>query len=500
MGPFALNAGVLNGGAGVPRIAGAADVIPAAASVSASAYVRVAMQASVLCAASVNANANVNANAAVAIAGAAEFSATAYVRQAASAQIVGSADLIGYTLRKIAASADVLCTASFVAIPASTLAQANVGGMALLAATATKMQSGAANAAATSDVTAAPRVIRNVQAAVLGVATLRVEAKQNQLVDGFAAILGTADITLPNSGIVLRLAGTDIGGQADVQATATRTHSAAANVVATSFVLSDAVIYKNAGAVFSVATAGVVAEATRIAMPQANVLATADLAAPARIRHAASAQVDATTNLSASGQRITAASAALVCSADTTAEGVCLKMAQAIFDCKATVTADAMTNFASTGNFMVATASVVASATVLHMAAAQISGEVAVVVTSKVERPAAAIISCGINFSAKARQQWYGEAFFNGTAEISPITLVKRMVSANILGTADVTPAASATNHHFGAADIVAFCGVTANASTNVMALDPPERTMHRVFIDRTMTRPFINREMRRTA
>lgn len=413
----------------------------------------------------------------------ASIAATGKHTQAGAASLAGGASILATVLRVVQASADVMCTAQIIVIPASTLAYANAAGSGSVTATATKCQPGAASAAGSAEIAANPHVIRYVVAeAIAGGAQFRVEAKVNNKLDAYADIVGTAALATPNSGIVLRMANAIIYGEADVVPNVAYLHaSTQAQVASESLVTAESTVHAITGAYIRTCAAEVVANATRIVRPAAALSGSAAMTATAVQNHAAPAvpiqggcEIVANVRLN-----IPTSIDALGWATEFTAVGTVIRGGKVEADAAAQISAEPIVTRGANINAQ-SSAQIIAFPVVRHQASASAAGSGNVSLGGVVLRMARATAG-------------------TGTAAVSAAATRVVRPSAAVAASADVL-ARPGQRHIATAQAFIASAAVVANMRSNAESLDPPERTLRRPFEDTLMRRPYEITEMRRAA
>jgi hypothetical protein len=440
---------------------------------------------------------------------------------AASAQIVGTAETTFFVQRFVLAQANILCTADVLAFPEGRFGKADIDANANVTAIGTRVQPGRASGTATAEVVPNPYVLRMARADVLGTATVRPEAQRNKQVDGFAYLTATADFALPDAGIVRRMARATLDIESTCTPVATRTQGGAAVISAFGDMIAEIDLYKTARVEGFSAAAEFVANAVRYALPSVDVQGTADIAPRPVQRHAAHANVDASAAVAPLATREARTTAAPFGTADVTATGTRQRMADATADGAANVIAVAQVNIATVGQSLVGTAVIDARPVVLKMAVADVlatadvnvdavrqkmasvrdGGTCEVVAVPLLTASADADVLATGDMSALAHIRAPGVASISATADMSaiPSTYSALRFAECAISTSSVV-VADAMAFRAGVAAFGGSCSVDPEAFTNPAAIDPPERTMVRQFVDREMSRPFVDREMRRAA
>lgn len=225
--------------------------------------------------------------------------------RAASADAGGSASVRAFVLREASGFSVVNCTASVVAIPASTLGSSSISGGASLASEATKIQHGRAFAQAGCVVDASGPVVTRYVLSDGGpcAATLRIEPAINGVSYSYTDIKASGGISILAVGLVSRNVRSSIYGSMDAVASAThiKPGSGTVETVGAMFVASphiEAVSRASAEAACVVTASG-----DRVLKPIASVSCSSIVSATSRQRHGSSAAAAAcSASLSAAGQ------------------------------------------------------------------------------------------------------------------------------------------------------------------------------------------------------
>ena len=225
--------------------------------------------------------------------------------RAAIADAGGSASVRAFVLREASGFSVVNCTASVVAIPASTLGSSSISGGASLASEATKIQHGRAFAQAGCAVDASGIVVTRYVLSDGGpcAATLRIEPAINGVSYSYTDIKASGGINILAVGLVSRNVRASIYGSMDAVASAThiKPGSGTVETVGALFVASphiEAVSRASAEAACVVTASG-----DRVLKPMASASCSSIVSATARQRHGSSAAAAAcSASLSAAGQ------------------------------------------------------------------------------------------------------------------------------------------------------------------------------------------------------
>lgn len=288
---FALNGATLNGSTGALVIAVAA-VFANTADVTAAAVRQAEALLPVSSGASVTASATRIHKPESLLGGQAGIYALSSQRIEASSSMSGSADVQAFVLRVADATAEVNAGAEVLAIPASVLAFSNQAGSALVSFEATRIQHGITDLSGLAEVelTASPVVTRYVTPESLtGSASVRIESTVNDVMDGYAEPIGTASISTPAVGVLLRVSYSNVTTASSVAANATLIQPGYADAPVSGELEILFVTVRDGGAAFPVNTADVSAEATRVKQPVVDAGGSASLLASASQFHGSSA-------------------------------------------------------------------------------------------------------------------------------------------------------------------------------------------------------------------
>jgi len=396
---------------------------------------------------------------------------------AASASLVCSADIVVAVYRVVPCAVQMDCFADLQAIPASTLAHADVTTDITLDASATKIQPGASAMAGTVAVEADPVVTRYVAASIDGTAALRVEATLNNLLDGFVDVALSASFSMPDTGIVFRQAAAYVELQDNLAITPTYIYASSGALIDCYADVEPDGITLAVPAAILVATADFTADGVRIVLPTVSMAVTADVAAPALQRHAA----------------------------DTTAVGSVVLTSTPVVTQWGMTTIDAGSSFAASG-------------TAVRMAVADVQGGADVALAPSNNMVASATIDPSTDISVSSVRICLAAVDGVLTADFIALSTATRPAEASITGgvavdavAVNTMPGSALIDSHvdfslYPVMKIMAACvlGVTvdvrADARVNIEAIDLPDDTMYRPAEDTEFDRPFEETEMRRYA
>ena len=398
--------------------------------------------------------------------------------QAALAFASMGAVLVAAVLRGVGASAQISGGASFVPIPASTLGSANAQGAGALLADATKIQPGRADASTASSLAATALATRMVSAGMAGNGALRVEAQTNNQVDAFADLLGSSSWTVPDIGITWRLAVADSTGSAALAATATLAQPGAAQGSAMADLVAAPAVYAIPFVLPSAAGATLVADATRIVQPLADITGDASVWAPAAQWHISAADLSASAQLAPGATLIFPGSATPGGAAAFVANATAVRMPQAQLLGQSALVLQQPTQNQAAQATALATAGCTSDALASRMASASVLG--------------------AANMQPAALRTVYAAASLSSAAELLAAARAARMAGADMACAADMQPIALRVV--LAAANASTFSAFTADSRTNIGAFDPPERTLRRPYINTAMRSPYIERTIRRQA
>lgn len=398
--------------------------------------------------------------------------------QAGSAGFVCGSSITAYVLRTVQGDAVFACNAMFSAIPASLLGSASFAASANLTAEATQVRQGSFSASCNAAVTAAPYVIRNAAANIDAIASVRSEPQQNNAIDGHGDFGCTAQISVPNTGIMLRKGSVAFDAPAGFSSAPAIITQGGAQLACTAEMLLSPQIVALTGAYFRWGTASVIAGGVRVVLPEAAITAFAQVQAGSTQTHAAEGSLECSAQVVALSTR-------------TVDGGAVLQGTASIPDVAATVAR--MADVAISGNAdMVVTAA-------LNQAAASVVGSSAeLFATATVLRMAQADPTGNCSVAAAGMRAVMAEVQIGAGAEIVAFPVAVRM--AQVSASASATVLANSRIHAIGAANISGTAEVTADIRSNAESFDPPERTLRRPYTERTMYRPYTERTIRRAA
>jgi hypothetical protein len=398
--------------------------------------------------------------------------------QAASADLVCGAEIVAAVYRIVPCAVLMDCYADLLAIPASILADASITGTVALDASATKIQPGAAAMVGNDDVALAPFVTRNVAAAVIGTAAVRVEAQINNNIDAFADLVPSVDITTPDSGIVLRQAAAFVELQDSFAIVPTYVHlSTNALMDCYADVEPDGITLAVPASIIRPDISFTV-EGVRYVLPAASLTVTASMALAMLQTHAGAALMAGDAGMALAPTLTQMPAIALDPGSDMTATGVAMRMVAADLQGNIDIAAGAINTMVGSAQFIdpgtdlqaaptriclatidgTVTADFVALSTATRPAAADITGSAAIDGTTTVTRPASASFDVSVDFA---------------------LYPVMKIMAACVLGVS---------------------IDLQVNARINIEAVDLPDDTMYRPADDTEFDRPFEETEMRRYA
>lgn len=398
--------------------------------------------------------------------------------QAASADITGSADIIAAVYRIVPCAVQMDCYADFQAIPASTLAHADVTGSITLAADATKIQPGTAALPMTVSVDATPTVTRNVAASITGTAALRVEAQVNNHLDGFADIGLSISFTSPDTGIVLRQAAAYVELLDSFSIVPTYVHESTS-------ALMDCYADVEPGGITLAVPASIIsptidftADGARYVLPAADMPVTADVTASLLQIHAGAATPVGSIDLVLTPTLTQMPSVTLGASIDMAASGVAMRMAAADLQASVDVAPGAINTMVGAAQFVDPSTTLLAAPT--RICLATIDGTVTAdfLAMSSALRPAAASIDVGAALDNTPVVTRFGSADLGVSVNFAANPVAKIMAACILGVTVDLA----------------------VNARVNIEAVDLLDDTMYRPAEDTEFTRPFEDIEMRRYA
>lgn len=478
---FAVNAGVVNGGAlngsSLPvRTASAA--IPATANIAIVGTRVIAAGAQIACTASVSVTPTQIARALADIPGTATVGLAPVTVRAARAEILGTADVLSSVVRIVDATADIACSAELTVVPASTFGSVLIQCTANVIPDATKIQPGYVTAYCAATASAVAVANRMMSALINGVAELRPEPKVNNVYDGYAFIDCTADITMTDVGAVKKISSASIGCSADLALNVSYIHAnTKAAIDATAQVIVNPETKVGTGADIA-GTASVVAIGTRTMFNGANVAATAEIAVGAVQRHSVSAAINCVANVGVTNILTQSGDVELGGHSDVTAEPTRIRTCEAVVAATANVVVlSTYINHAATADLQGSADIAVSGATTLS-GAADVSGTATIYAFPSAVQQATTAVGANAEVEATSFLRQPGDSTIDGTATIYAWPLVEQFAGAMVNGDANIQ----------------------ANARTNADATDPFERTMFRPYVDSLMFRPYVDTDMRRAA
>lgn len=410
----AYNSVTLNGQGGVPTVAASAG-IGSGASIVAIATLIGAMAASVTCAAQMGVSPHVIAAGETAPIGHAYVDARPTLFQAARAELTIEADVSAYVLRTVGGSANFGTNAELLAIPAAAIGSADVNGYASIVANATRIQNARADALCAVTLSPAPTVVRMAGSNVNAWADLRVEAKRNNLLDGYADVSAGASLTLPSSGYAWRMASADVLAQTAINASPTKIQAARADLELTAEIDASPEFVQLADAAFPVSVQ-VLAQPIRYATAAASLNVGATMSAAPVQEHQGGAAASAGVLLVANPLRTATADASLSCNASMTATGLRLVLPEAACQVTGEVLAPAVVNLTTTGNFVLGTLSIQAAPTRYCLGEAAAIAQAGVTAVGVVVTPGSAAPAVVADVAAEAHAIRPGSAQVIGQA------------------------------------------------------------------------------------
>lgn len=478
---FAVNAGVVNGGAlngaSIP-VRTATVAISATANITALSTKIVSADVSIVCLASLSPTSTQLAGALAQIDGTAFVGFKPFMVQAGRAAIYCASDVTASVIRIVDAIAVIDCSAELIVVPASTFGGVLIQGFATIAAGATKVQPGYVSAYCAATVSAVSVANRKVSATINGTAELRPESQVNNLQDGYAFINCYGDVAVNDVGSVIKVSTANIYCTADISTKISYIHSnAKVDIIATAELVAVAENKVGTGADI-LGTASVSVIGTRITSASLNIGGTADISVLPAQRHVVTAAISCVAEISVQNILTQSATTEIAGTAEVIALPVRTRMSKAVVDATADV--------------------IVLSAYQAHAATADVRG------TADTTAVGTLTVFGGTNITGTATIYTFPSAVqqamasIDAKADVAAVPFLYQQATSAVDGTAVIYVLPLVTQ--FAGAVIEGDAYIYTDARTNAEATDPFERTMFRPYVDSLMFRPYVDTVMRRAA